>query len=404
MTGPVKAALIAATAGLLVMLGFPILITMLTLPGQTAQGFYNACTAALGTRGAIVANPPDPAPTADEVLLKIAYTATTLGFGNQGATVTVAIAMRATGLANAANRTDTATQRYAHSALIDDGAGALGLPLTWGSPAELMTPEVSTALALDHMVEADPQWRDRTPAQLAAQITGLPADQFTDLAITAQARIPTTGTTTSVPTVPLLTSTTPTTTTTPTSQRQAPPSATTLLNPSEASSAASAAPEAANCLSALTSALPPIATRPNPAGPAIAANAQRAIPDEPAADRETPAATPPATATDQRRQAQPEPAPTDSAAFVAALLSDTLDIPIPTTIAEQLRLGQRVATDPDPGDVVYTDITASQGPHLAGIAITANTMATVLPGHTEPETVPIGPNRVIRRIQQGAAS
>lgn len=72
MTGPVKAALIAATAGLLVMLGFPILITMLTLPGQTAQGFYNACTAALGTRGAIVANPPDPAPTADEVLLKIA--------------------------------------------------------------------------------------------------------------------------------------------------------------------------------------------------------------------------------------------------------------------------------------------------------------------------------------------
>lgn len=400
MTRPIKAALIAATAGLMAMLGFPILITMLTLPGQAAQGFYNACTAALGTRGAIVANPPDPAPTADEVLLKITHTATTLGFGNQGATVTVAIAMRATGLANAANRTDPATQRYAHSALIDDGAGALGLPLTWGSPAELMTPEVSTALALDRMVEADPQWRDRTPAQLAAQITGLSADLFTELAMNAEARILATGTTTSVPTVPLLTSAAPTTTTTTQRRREDQSGATTMLNPSEASSVASAAPEAANCLSALTSALPPIATRPNPTGPAIAANAQRAIPHEPAADPETT----PATAPDQQRPTPSEPAPADSAAFVAALLSDTLDTPIPATIAEQLRLGQRVATDPDPGDIVYIDITASQGPHLAGIAITANTMVTVLPGHTDPETVPIGPNRVIRRIQQGAAS
>lgn len=387
----------AAVMGPLV--AFPILITMLTLPGQTTQSFYNTCTAARGIRGAIVANPPDPAPPPDEVLLKIAQTATTLGFGNQGATVTVAIALRATGLANAANRTDTATQRYAHSALIDTGAGALGLPLSWGSPAQLMTPEVSTALALDHMVDADPQWRDRTPAQLAAQISGLTPDAFEDLVITAEARIPAaTAAATTAPPMPMLTSAVPTTTQP--SQRALPPLATTVLNPSEASSAAAAAPDATDCLSALTTALPPIATRPNPAGPAIAANAHRAIATDPAPqDDETPS-----PATSAPHSSPPQAFPADSAQFVAEMLTDTLGTPIPDTIAGQLRLGYRVDTDPDPGDAIYTDITAKQGPHLAGIALTDTIMVTVLPGHPGPETVPIGPNRLIRRIQQGAAS
>lgn len=385
----------AAVMGPLV--AFPILITMLTLPGRTTQSFYSTCTAVLGIRGAIVANPPDPAPPPDEVLLKIAQTATTLGFGNQGATVTVAIALRATGVANAANRTDTATQRYAHSALIDTGAGALGLPLSWGSPAELMTPEVSTAVALDHMVDADPQWRDRTPADLAAEITGLTPDVFEALASEAEARIPAATTATSAPTVPVLTSAAPTTTQP--SQLPLPPVATTVLNPSEASAAASTAPDAADCLSALTTALPPIATRPNPAGPAIAAHAQRAIATkpEPQQDQLPPPATP-------AQPSPPQPPPTDSAQFVAELLTDTLGTPIPDTIAGQLGLGYRVDTAPDPGDVIYTDITAKQGPHLAGIALTETLMVTVLPGHPGPETVPIGPNRLIRRIQQGAGS
>lgn len=392
-----KVLLIAVPAAVMgPLVAFPIIITMLTLPGQTTQVFYNTCTAALGIRGAIVANPPDPAPTPDEVLLKIAQTATTLGFGNQGATVTVAIALRATGLANAANRTDTATQRYAHSALIDTGAGALGLPLSWGSPAELMTPEVSTALALDHMVDADPQWRDRTSAELAAEITGLTPDAFEALASEAEARIPA-ATTTSTPTVPLLTSVAPTTTTNTTQPRQRPlpPVATTVLNPSEASAAASAAPDAAACLSALTAELPPIATRRNPDGPAIAAHAQHAIATDPTPqDGETPTRAP----------EQPQRLPTDSAQFVAELLTDTLGTPIPDNITGQLRLGYRVDTAPDPGDIIYTDISAKQGPHLAGIALTDTVMVTVLPGHPGPETVPIGPNRLIRRIQQGATS
>lgn len=133
-TSTVKAALGAAILIPLGVIGLPIVLIMMSLPGQGAQQFFATCTAALGTRGAIVANPPDPAPTATEVLLKIDQTARTLGFGTQGATVTAAIAIHATGLANAANPANEETMKYAHTALLDTGAGALGLPLAWGTP------------------------------------------------------------------------------------------------------------------------------------------------------------------------------------------------------------------------------------------------------------------------------
>lgn len=402
MTTTVKMALAAAVTALLCMLALPIAITMMALPGQGTQQFFATCTAALGIRGAIVANPPNDAPSAQEVLLKIDQTAETLGFGRQGATVTVAIAMRATGLANAANAAAADTQRYAHSAVLNDGAGALGLPLSWGSAAELMTPEVSTALALDHMVDAEPRWRDADPIQLAAQITGLTAEDFTQYIADAQARLgalPAPAETSSAPAA--LTSAAPTTTQqtaepAPPTTTAATSTATTVLNPDQASSAMSTAPAAANCLHALTTPLPAAAPGPNPAGHDIAAAAQRSVGTDQTATTTRP--------TNEPIPAQPTTPPTniaDSAEFVASILSSTLGTTIPTTIAEQLQIGYRVVADPEPGDAVYIDISASAGPHLAGIAVDADTMVTVLPGHSAPEWTRIGPNRVIRRIEGG---
>lgn len=405
MTTTVKMALVAALTALLCMLALPIAITMMALPGQGTQQFFATCTAALGNRGAIVANPPSDAPSPQEVLLKIDQTATTLGFGRQGATVTAAIAMRATGLANAANAADADTQRYAHSAVVADGAGALGLPLSWGTAAELMTPEVSTALALDHMVDTEPRWRELDPGQLAAQITGLTADDFTQHVADAQARLatlpapdetstPATALTSAAPTTiqQQTVEPAPLTTTAPTS------TATTVLNPDQASAAMSTAPAAANCLHALTTPLPAAAPGPNPAGPDIAVAAQRAVGIDQTATTTPDATIEPTT-----------PAPptttlaniTNSAEFVASILSSTLGTTIPTTIAEQLQIGYRVVADPDPGDAVYIDISAGAGPHLAGIAVDADTMVTVLPGHPAPEWTRIGPNRLIRRIEGG---
>lgn len=409
MTTAVKMALAAAVAALLCMLALPIAITMMALPGQGTQQFFATCTAALGIRGAIVANPPSDAPSAQEVLLKIEQTAETLGFGRQGATVTVAIAMRATGLANAANAGDAGTQRYAHSAVLNDGgAGALGLPLSWGSAADLMTPEVSTALALDHMVDTEPRWRDTDPSQLAAQITGLTAEDFTQYVADAQARLGAlpAPVDTSSTAATALTSAAPTTTQQ--TAQPAPPTtiaatstATTVLNPDQASSAISTAPAAANCLHALTTPLPAAAPGHNPAGPDIAAAAQRSVGTDQTATTTTQAATNepiPAQPTTQTTNI------TDSAGYVASILSSTLGTAIPTTIAEQLQIGYRVVADPEPGDAVYIDISAGAGPHLAGIAVDADTMVTVLPGHSAPEWTRIGPNRVIRRIEGGPAA
>lgn len=404
MTATVKTALAVAVTAVLCMLALPIAITMMALPGQGTQQFFATCTATLGIRGAIVANPPSDPPSTQEVLLKIDQTATTLGFGRQGATVTVAIAMRATGLANAANVADADTLRYAHSAVLHDGAGALGLPLSWGTAAELMTPEVSTALALDHMVDTEPRWRDTEPSQLAAQITGVTADDFAQYVADAQTQLATLPAPAEAPTATALTSAAPTTT----QQTAQPPppttsaptsTATTVLNPDQASAAMSTAPAAANCLHALTTPLPAAAPGHNPAGPDIAAAAQRAVGTDPAP---TATVTPGAPAESIPAQpSTPSASITDSAEFVASILSSTLGTTIPTTIAEQLQIGYRVVADPEPGDAVYIDISAAAGPHLAGIAVDADTMVTVLPGHPAPEWARIGPNRVIRRIEGG---
>jgi hypothetical protein len=399
MTSTAKALIAIGVAAVLVLLGFPVLINMMTLPGQTSQQFYTACAAALGTRAGVVANPPQEILTPHEVLLKITQTATTLGFGRQGATVTVAIAIRATGLANAANPADSTTLRYAHSALIDDGAGALGLPLSWATPAELMTPEVSTAMAIDRMVDSDPQWRDSDPAQLAAEITGIPAGEFTTPAAAAAARLTTlTAPATEPPnTLPALTSTPAPSAATPTTAPQ-PAAATAVLNGDEVSSALATAPEAAHCLTALTAPLPPPATGPNPAGDAIAAAAQRTVGADPRASAAAPTEPDPPDAPGSGV------AETNSAQFVSDVLGQALGEAIPTTIAEQLRLGYRVSTEPEPGDVVYTDISADEGPHLAGIAVADDTMVTVLPGHPAPQRVRVGPNNVIRRIEGASAA
>ena len=396
----VKTAIAVAAATALLLLALPLLILTMAMPGQGAQQFFNTCTAALGIRGAVVANPPPIAPTAAEVLLKIDQTATTLGFGRQGATVTAAIAIHATGLANAANRTNSETQRYAHSTLLTTGAGALGLPLSWATPAELMTPEVSTALALDRMVDTEPRWRDTEPANLAAQITGLPANVFTQPVAQAQERLAALATSAqklTTPTSPAMLTTSASATAARSSEVAPPahtasPTTTPVIDSTQASSAAATAPAAANCLHALSTALPEPAPGDNPAGPAIAAAAQHAI----RADQTT---TTPAAPNDDQHPNPPTAG--NSAEFVATILSTTLNTTYPTTIAEQLRHRYLVLTDPQPGDVVYTDISADQGPHLAGIAVANDTMITVLPGHHHPESTRIGPNRVIRRIQRG---
>ncbi|MCA2337822.1 hypothetical protein JF776_20460, partial [Mycobacterium avium] len=146
--------------------------------------------------------------------------------------------------------------------------------------------------------------------------------------------------------------------------------------------------------------LPAVAPGHNPAGPDIAAAAQRSVGTDQTATPTTPA-------TNEPIPAQPTTPPaniTDSAEYVASILSSTLGTPIPTTIAEQLQIGYRVVADPEPGDAVYIDISGSAGPHLAGIAVDADTMVTVLPGHSAPEWTRIGPNRVIRRIEGGPAA
>ncbi len=398
----IKIALAVAAAALLCVLALPIVIFTMAMPGQDSQQFFATCTAALGTRGAVVANPPRTAPSAAEVLLKIDQTATTLGFGRQGATVTAAIAIHATGLANAANPANRDTLRYAHSALLRVGAGALGLPLPWATAAEIMTPEVSTALALDHMVDAEPRWRDTDPSDLAARITGLSADTFKQPVAQAQARLAALPAPREASTTPtsaaMLTSAAPTTTRPTASPARISPSPTPdtpVIDSAQASTALSTAPAAANCLHALSTALPALARSSNPAGPDIAAAAQHAVGVDHAATSHDPSAPP--------TRAQPAAESTqDSAAFVASILSTTLGTVCPATIAEQLRLRYRVVADPQPGDVVYTDISADEGPHLAGIAVAPDTMVTVLPGHHTPEWARIGPNRVIRRIQRGS--
>lgn len=407
-TSTVKAALGAAILIPLGVIGLPIVLIMMSLPGQGAQQFFATCTAALGTRGAIVANPPDPAPTATEVLLKIDQTARTLGFGTQGATVTAAIAIHATGLANAANPANEETMNYAHTALLDTGAGALGLPLAWASPAELMTPEVSTALALDTMLEREPRWRDNTPEQLAAIITGATPEEFTESVAAAQQKLAALSDATPSSAAPLLTSATAATTTAPAIAPTTAPAqsaATTLLNPAEASAAIATAPEAANCLHALTTALPAPASTSSPDGPAIAAAAQHAVGTDQTTTAPT-TATAPAEGTPAPTTPPPDTAETtrNSAQFVASILTGVLGADIPTTIGEQLQLGYRVMNNPEPGDLIYTDISATTGPHLAGIAVDTDTMVTILPGHPNPEWAHIGPNRVIRRTGKAATA
>ncbi|MBL3752513.1 hypothetical protein BKG71_23015 [Mycobacteroides chelonae] len=407
-TSTVKAALGAAILIPLGVIGLPIVLIMMSLPGQGAQQFFATCTAALGTRGAIVANPPDPAPTATEVLLKIDQTARTLGFGTQGATVTAAIAIHATGLANAANPANEETMKYAHTALLDTGAGALGLPLAWASPAELMTPEVSTALALDTMLEREPRWRDNTPEQLAATITGATPEEFTESVAAAQQKLAALSDATPASAVPMLTSATATTTTiasaTASSAAPGPSPATPLLNPAEASAAAATAPEAANCLHALTTALPAPASTSSPDGPAIAAAAQHAVGTDQTTTAPTTAAAPAEGSPTSTTTPDTVETTRNSAQFVASILTGVLGADIPTTIGEQLQLGYRVMNNPEPGDLVYTDISATTGPHLAGIAVDTDTMVTILPGHPNPEWAHIGPNRLIRRIEKAAAA
>ncbi|SIJ23604.1 Uncharacterised protein [Mycobacteroides abscessus subsp. abscessus] len=407
-TSTVKAALGAAILIPLGVIGLPIVLIMMSLPGQGAQQFFATCTAALGTRGAIVANPPDPAPTATEVLLKIDQTARTLGFGTQGATVTAAIAIHATGLANAANPANEETMKYAHTALLDTGAGALGLPLAWASPAELMTPEVSTALALDTMLEREPRWRDNTPEQLAATITGATPEEFTESVAAAQQKLAALSDATPASAVPMLTSATATTTTiasaTASSAAPGPSPATPLLNPAEASAAAATAPEAANCLHALTTALPAPASTSSPDGPAIAAAAQHAVGTDQTTTAPTTAAAPVEGSPTSTTTPDTVETTRNSAQFVASILTGVLGADIPTTIGEQLQLGYRVMNNPEPGDLVYTDISATTGPHLAGIAVDTDTMVTILPGHPNPEWAHIGPNRLIRRIEKAAAA
>lgn len=370
-------------AGVAAVLLAPALIASTTLPGQNTRQFYTACTWLRSTRATIVANPPQQTLTTDEVLLRIATTATKLGFGRQGATVTVAIALHATGLANAANPAAPETLRYAHSTQISDGAGALGLPLTWATPAELMTPETSTAIALDHMVDSEPRWRDIDPAELASRITGRPATDYSAAAAAAQTRmtdLPTPASTTSATTTPWPTTPTSVTSAAPTTTPTA-AAATALLSPPQASSAAAAAPQVAACLSALTTPIPPPAPGPSPYGPQLASAAQRADGTESHPDSDS--------------------MPPDAARFVAELVASTTGHPCPHTVGEQLQTGQ-LATDPNPGDLVFIDISADEGPHLVGIATDIDTMVTVLPGHPTPEWTAVGPNRLIRRIEDAS--
>jgi hypothetical protein len=380
---PVTKAALLIGGGLTAVLAAPVLIVASLLPNHTSTGFFGACAELRGARAGIVPDPPSSPPTPDDVLLRISRTATTLGYGRQGETVAAAISIRATGLANAANPAVPATERYAHSAVIDAGIGALGLPPSWGSPAELMTPEVATALVMDQMVNQISQWRDTDPAQIAAQLLGGTAEDYHAATAAASARlsarpapaVPAPGPILipagDVAPAPAAATLRPTAVASPTPA--APPSA--ALSVDQARRAAQQNPAAAACASALTTIVPPAAPGPNPRGAALAAAA---------------------TATLGSEVTRPV-----SAEFVADLLAEHA-VTVPATIAAQIATGWSV-TEPAAGDLVFVDISADQGPHLVGIAVDTSTMVTVFPGRSYPESAPIGPNRLIRRLEVRAA-
>ncbi len=378
MIGIGKAALAITGAGAAVMIA-PVLILTGVLPSQTSQGLFAACSQLRGARASIVPDPPPSVLQPDEVLLRIARTATTLGFGRQGEVVAAAISLRATGLTNAANPAVPDTERYAHSVKIDAGAGALALPLSWGTAPELMTPEVSTALVMDQMVERIPAWRDTEPAEIAAQLLGGTAADYASAVAAASARLdrlpppanpagqPDRGFTPSPPAASVLGAPADHAATTPVPP---PPP----LSSDEARTAAANNPEVSSCLEALTTIVPPPAPGPNPRGAALADAAQRAVGTE----LEHP----------------------DSAAFVSQLCLKHA-VQIPDSITAQMTTGWSV-DDPSPGDLAFVDISASHGPHLVGLVVADDTMVTVLPGHTAPEWARIGPNRILRRIEVNA--
>lgn len=372
MSGIPKAALLLAAALTAVMIA-PVLIVASLLPTHTSRSFYSACSELRGNRAGILPDPPSSPPTADEVLLRIDQTASTLGFGRQGATVAAAISWRRTGLANAANPAVPDTERYAHSAVIHSGAGALGLPETWGTPAELMTPAVSTALLMDHMANRIPNWRDLPPDEIAATLLGGPAEDYSTAAATARALLES---------LPAPQYDRPTSRFTPAAATHphrdvegldtaARPS----LNPERISAATRDNPTAAACVQALALAAPPPAPGPNPRGPALAAAAYAALGTEP---------------------------PRKSATRFVVDLYAAQGVRLPDSLADLFTIGWAAAS-PEPGDLVFTDISADQGPHLVGVAVTRDAMITVLPGRATVEDTPIGPNRIIRRIEVSAA-
>lgn len=376
--GIAKAALLAP-ALLAGVASAPLLLLAGVLPTQTSQGLFAACSELRGARAGVVPDPPQTAPRPDEVLLRIATTATTLGFGRQGEVVAAAISLRATGLANAANPSVPDTERYAHSAEIDSGVGTLALPPSWGHPIELMTPEVSTALLMDRMVETIPAWRDTDPAVIAAQLLGGTAEDYAaavadvatrldHLPLSAPPDNPPANLGFTAPAPRALAPASLQETSTP------PPTPRPPLSKDEARAAATDNPEASSCLEALTTIVPPPAPGPNPHGAALAAAAQRAV--------------------------GTELEHADSAAFVSDLCTK-FAARITDSIATQMTTGWSVS-DPDPGDLVFVDISADQGPHLVGIAVAPDTMVTVLPGHSTPEWARIGPSRIVRRIEVNA--
>jgi hypothetical protein len=370
MTGLTKAALVLAAALAAIMIA-PILIAASLLPTHTSRSFYDACAELRGTRARILPDPPTTAPSATEVLLRIDQTASTLGFGRQGATVAAAISVRMTGLANAANPAVPDTERYAHSAVIQSGAGALGLPETWGTAAELMTPATSTALLMDHMVTQFPNWRDLDPPTIAAGLLGGSPEDYTAAAAHAQRLL------SALPPQPH----TPAEEFTPTPATSRPPPAGLAsrarkpLDPEQIRDTARDNPEATSCVQALSVATPPPAPGPNPRGPALAAAARAAA---------------------GREQDQPS-----ATGFVVEIFA-AQGVQLPDSVAELFTTGWS-APAADPGDLVFTDISAADGPHLVGIAVDSHTMVTVLPGRSAAEAVPIGPNRILRRTEVNTA-
>jgi hypothetical protein len=365
MSALLKAALIAGAAATAVFTA-PMILIAATVPAQSTPAFVRACSEVRGPRAAILPDPPATPPTSGEVLLRIATTATTLGVGRQGATVAAAISLRATGLTQAANPTVPGSQRYAHSTQISEGVGALGLPPSWGSPAELMTPQTAAALVIDRMVNVFPDWRDTDPAEMAALIRGGTAPDYAGAVATAQARLdalPPTGP--DPASVALAAAATP-------AAGPVGDSPSAVLTVDQARAAGRDTPELADCAAALTTALPPAAAGPNPHGQALADAAQRAVGTTP-------------------RLAQ--------APAVVADLAASVGLRLPATLAGQFDSGTAVLGAPDPGDLVFVDISADQGPHLVGIAVGPDTMVTVLPGHPTPEWTHIGAGRVIRRIE-----